>query len=438
MAEWTIIALVLCTAISYAINGGLLNPVTSTLAIFLGVAFLANLHLYGLYEFSDIAYQIVLLGCVSLLAGAALSRVNHLALMRKAHVVARRRSADWIISYGLLNLLLLVTIAVILATRHDLLQTLASGGGIREVHDSYLGYGATTFVESAGALLGRVIVTPVLFAALPVFVYGLIRGQSNRRFNFLFGSAMILNIATSGGRIILLYGAVQILVLLALGGRLRVRMSRGRAVLVMVGLVLVVVLVTLWRGNTIGYEAYTYFAIPMPLLAHWVTALDTQGVTTGGSSFAYGVLTLFSNAANLVGGSLDNSAVAVVNQPQDQWVALVPGHPFNAFVTMYYYFYADFRIPGVAFLSAAYGFVIQSVYNWVRVFGGVRPTLVLLLTMQSVVMSFVRWEPTDGAFVLAFVVLFLAVRKDRTQGSLPAGSPPTGSLVSTGRGVAGD
>lgn len=416
MGYWSTAVLLTCTLVSFLVNRGAWNPATLTLGIFSVCTFLASLHLYGLYDFNDRAYQIVLVGCLSLLAGVLVSKL----LQRGSAGVATGRGNDpkveESIVFGFLSALLVVAIVVILATRQSSFEVLATGGGFRGIRDSYLGYaGADAYAESTGALLGRLIVSPVLFAALPVFVFGLIEGERNRRFTLLFATAMALNLVTSGGRIIFLYGVVQIAILLAIRGRLRLRVRRGPAVILIVVLLIVVALVTVSRGNSIAFEAYTYLAIPLPLLAHWSSIVDAQAAQTNGSSFLYGFVTLAAGIGRVLGIPVGGSTASVVTQPQDTWVVLLPGRSFNAFVTMFYYFYADFRLIGVAVFSALNGFWIQATYDRARTGGGTRAKLFLLLVIQSVVMVFVRWEATDGAYVIAFVLLFLSVRRTKAQ-----------------------
>lgn len=434
MAELAIIGLSLATVISYAMNRSLVSPVTILLGLFAGISVLANAQLYGLYAFDELAFEIVLAGGVALLVGSVFAKIFHAAAVQNPKKALRRSQENWRISYRFINGCLVLAILIMISTRAGSFVILASGGDLSDVRNYYLGYGGSSgFAASVGEVLGRLVVSPVLFISLPIFVYGLVEGTRKRSFNVLFAIAIMLNLVSSGGRIIFIYAVVQLLVMLTIRGRLKVRMGRGRAAMLICVLLAVVALVTISRGNALLFEAYTYFAIPLPLLAHWATVVDSNGIATNGSSMLYGVVTLVASIADVFGITMAQAVSEVVNRPQDQWVELLPGRPFNAFVTIFYYFYADFRLPGVVVFSAMYGFFVQTVYDRARSFGGARSKLLLLLTIQSIVMAFVRWQFTDGAYVLAFVLLFLVVRKSKGDN----GDPDAGAYLDVrhGRGA---
>jgi len=420
-------------AVSWLFSRSFFNPVTLTLTLFAVSSYLASLRLFGLFDFPDIAYTIVLVGCIAVFCGGMLANLGDLEPSRNVQL-RREIAPERYISYRAANGLALVAIVVLFLTRVAILGVLLSGGGFDAVRAYFLGYsGNLGFVGTTDALLNRLVVSPIMFAGVPVLIYGLLRGEPNRLFTRLMVVAIVLNLATSGGRIIFAYAALQILVLMAVtGARLRIRRRRFLGVVALLGLVIGAV--TVMRGNELVYEIYTYLAIPLPLLGHWASQMDAAGVSTNGLSFVYGIVTLIVNALNAFGASASLSVSEAVNAPQDTWVLLLPDRPFNAFVTMFYYFYVDFGIFGVALFGFIFGLVSQFLFCRARRTGDVRTVLILLLVVQAVASSFVRWAGTDGAFVIALILLLALtprrkrdwlIRRDnlRAPGVSASGSP---------------
>src|SRR5690606_32008727 len=158
------------------------------------------------------------------------------------------------------------------------------------------------------------IVGPTLTIALPVFLLSIFRRRPSASFSVLFLTVAALNQLTSGGRFLLVYAAVMAAALISRAGALRIRTLKVR--LLVVALVLAVLAITLARGNTVVFEAYTYLAVPIPLLANGIDYIDSADVQTYGASFAYGVLTLVFRLAEAVGGSFGADISAAVSMPQ--------------------------------------------------------------------------------------------------------------------------
>lgn len=420
----TLLAMALIIAL---LNRGIFNPISITLALLALSSGLASLHLYGLYEYDPIATTIIIVGGVSVFFGSLLTLAVG-AKRQQGVVVADDQ--DGLVRYGRLNLALALSIAILLVTRWQQLELLASGGSLADVRNAFLGYGGS---DAAVDLVDRVFVGPVVTVALPVFLWSLLRRKATPSFVILFVAAGALNQVTSGGRFIFLYAGVMILALLAKSGNLHLRTARARIILAF--LALGVAVFTLARGNELFFEAYTYFAIPVPLLAHWAADVESTGILTLGASFFYGGLTLLFRLSEILGMPLGAGVSAAVALPQDYWVELLPDRPFNAFVTMFYYFFLDFRWVGVVLGGFAWGALGQWSYGrtWNS---GLRATLFGLLMLQVAMMSFVRWEFTNGSLVIALFMLPLFVRPDRANRVTIDGNSRRQSHVGVGGGIA--
>jgi oligosaccharide repeat unit polymerase len=245
----------------------------------------------------------------------------------------------------------------------------------------------------------------------------MLRRQINALFGILFIFVMVLNQLTSGGRFVFLYAGVMILALLSQSGSLHLRTMRARVLFAI--LCVAIVVFTLARGNSLLFEAYTYLSVPVPLLAHWTSVVDNMGIQTFGGSFFYGIVTLLFRLSEIVGHPIGSDVSMAVALPQEYWVELLPGRYFNAFVTMFYYFFLDFRWIGVVAGGVAWGLIGQSAYRrmWTS---SLRATFFGLLMLQVAIMAFVRWEFSNGSLVIGLFMLLLFVKSERGRRRIPS------------------
>lgn len=416
-----IVAVVLlCMGLAISLlNRGFFNPASITLILLALSEGLASLQLFGLYSFDSIATRIIAIGGVSVFAGA----VSALSIrQRRGRRVEAFTDEQDLIRYRRLNLSLAVAAVVIPVARWPQLQILLSGGSLADVRNAYLGYGTDS---AAVDLVDRLFVGPVLTVALPVFLWSLLRSRTNTQFVISFMAVVALNQLTSGGRFIFLYAGVMVLAMLARSGKLHLRTARARIVLVALGVAVIVF--TLARGSSLLFVSYTYFAVPVPLLAHWAVNVDSAGIQTYGASFFYGVLTLIFRLCEVIGSNLGSGISDAVALPQEYWVEVLPGRQFNAFVTMFYHFFLDFRWIGVVLGGFAWGVVGQ--WSFRRMWNsGPRATFFGLMMLQVAVMTFVRWEFANGSLVIGLLMLPFFVMSKREPLGVSADHSATGTL----------
>jgi oligosaccharide repeat unit polymerase len=403
--------LLVLTLVVCFLNRGIINPISITLAVLTLSTGLASLRLFGLYDFDSIAAKMIVVGSVSVFAGAVLAQV---AVPSRARSAELPKNQDDLIRYSWLNFALAASIVAILIARWQQLQILATGGTLADVRISYLGYGGLTATVD---LLDRVLVGPVATVALPIFLWSVLRRRVNAIFGVLFICVVVLNQLTSGGRFVFLYAGVMILALLSRSGSLHLRTVRARVLFAI--LCVAIVVFTLARGNSLLFEAYTYLSVPVPLLAHWTSAVDDMNIQTFGGSFFYGILTLLFRLSEAAGHPIGSDVSMAVALPQEYWVELLPGRYFNAFVTMFYYFFLDFRWVGVVAGGVAWGLIGQSAYRrmWTS---SLRATFFGLLMLQVAIMTFVRWEFSNGSLVIGLFMLLLFVKSQRVRRKVPS------------------
>jgi oligosaccharide repeat unit polymerase len=421
------LALVVAWSIISLMNRGVFNPISITLFVLAISVGLSSLQLFGLYDFDPLALAIIMGGGASIFLGALLV---HVAGIGRAPTLAFNDDVEDLVRYSRLKTALAASSVIILISRRAQLQILAQGGSLADVRNAYLGYQGNDAVIDLG---DRLLVGPVLTVALPVFLWSILRRKAEPQFAVLFILALSLNQLTSGGRFVFVYAGVMVLALLSQSGRLHLRTTRARLMLAALGGAVVVF--TLARGNALLFEAYTYLSAPVPLLAHWVANIQSTGLRTFGAGFIYGGLTLIFRLSETIGAPVGGEISAAIALPQDYWVELLPGRQFNAFVTMFYYFFLDFGWLGIFAGGFAWGGLGQ--WSFGRMWrSGPRATFFGLLMLQVAVMAFVRWEFTNGSLVIALLMLPLLVRPRKTRWTVAEGRSGQRASAKTERGRA--
>ena len=88
----------------------------------------------------------------------------------------------------------------------------------------------------------------------------------------------------------------------------------------------------------------------------------------------------------------------------EQFLKIFPNQRYNAFVSMFFAFYLDFRYFGVFIGSFMFGLLISYSYKFAKK-GNLLSMSYFLLMMQALVKSFVRWEFVVGPYCFAFIII---------------------------------
>ena len=101
----------------------------------------------------------------------------------------------------------------------------------------------------------------------------------------------------------------------------------------------------------------------------------------------------------------------LISLPQDNYISIGWQARANAFATMFYFFYLDFRYLGVFAESLIFGFVSGFIELRTYINENMKTIAFYLLLSQAVFKSFIRWEFTVGSYVMSFLYLYLLFSK---------------------------
>lgn len=399
----------------------LFNPVTIFSGIWLVNVFLVNFKLYDMIGYSQKTLLIVLLGNFGFLLGNIPNKPICFRFSKeKENTQHNQKKYDYSLNipivYSLICTSFICTIVLVIAV----VRYLISGTAYSYIRDMLFGYGTEATLISSGSLMLFFlwIITGVVYAIIPIALIELFENRRNKR-KIVFGGlflAVLYTFATAGRATIFVL-LVQIIILMQhykvqIPKRI-LKLAKRIVVIMIVGLLIV-------SSFRVGAESqkhvnsmYSYFCISIPLLSHWIDYIDVNHLSTNGGTLLYGIEALLSWILQKFGVSIPgyNALDEMVNIPQNTWVCLFydPITRYNAFCSVFYYFYLDFGMAGVFGLSLLFGIIVNNIFNKIK--RDKKSLFYYLVIVQILVLSFIKLQTSNPPYIIAFCVLTIAVKR---------------------------
>lgn len=410
----------------------LYNPASLFFGIWFLICFLANLQLYDMYSFSYMPYFLVLIGCVSFFIGYCTLRFYkkniHLSfgsenVSQNGVYIFRQRivlicTFIVLIVFGIIAVRVLALMKVLGYSYSQIRTLFLHGGNSGTVNIIY----GSKIIN----LLDLFIARPMFFALIPVSI---VRFVSNKKLDaqiVIFLLDFVCYIFFTFSRFALVYLFVNLIFAFILSGqsinlqdkkkikRLIRKYVLPLLIVVCVAIIYISVVRQSGKSNplSIGEQFYSYLAVTLPLMDQWVSYVQDENIFTYGMFFFKGFINFFMTFFQKIGFEWNLFDLASdLNSSTETFIYVFPHQPYNAFVSMFFMFYADFRFLGVCLGSAIYGGIIgRSFRNVAKKMNAMNLSIFLLL-MQSLVKCYVRWEFLQMSYCLAFIWLLIFIEK---------------------------
>ena len=417
MENATLFCLLIMLCLSFFMNKGFLNSTTLFIGAFTFVTFMANLHLFGLYSFSDSAYKIILLGCSFFLFGSLIHKVLSLSTRTSNRAISHlqvnpTQNSELIFNYRIFMLLQIISLFCITAVFIQAVTLLLSGDTLGFIRTMFKSNNDEGFFSNNDLLtiFWILIVVPTVYLSLPILLYNIFDRKQN---SLLFVLTMVnisMYVISSAGRVLLICTLVYILLLkkrfgFTLSKKQKFSLAVGGGILL--GYACFVTVIRAGERTPFEY-LYHYFAAPLPLLSYWTANAETNNIQTYGEAFFFGFIGLLNRASRFLNmESTFNNVYDAIAITEFNYLPIFATRKYNAFVTCFYYFYIDFRFVGVMVGSLFYGFVSQWMYTKSKVSYDPRYFVLYLLFMQSIVFSIVRWQFGETKYFLSFIYMII-------------------------------
>lgn len=405
------------------ISRDLLHPFLYFLIPWVLVLGTSVLDLYAISgQISSLAVEIVCVGLFAFIIGVSiLPKTIGQTLSKHFHLTNPTQ-----LRTGLLKVIIIFSAAFNLYMAFLTMQYIGSGisyAFVRDLIYSYSDSGATYFQSTFALNLYNLFDVPFTYIVMPLIIINLFKPILPRYLKYLAILSVAAYVFASGGRLIILFAAFQVVAIL---GYYKQSIPWRKYILAFVvgGVLLILVgVTTLYRAKqeTIGSAAvnpaYAYFNIVMPILSRWTQDVSVSGVQGHGLAFFNGFMQLLDLVLNKIGYALTHyeSIATMLTMPQNNWLQIYPGKWYNAFSSLFYDFYVDFRIPGVVVGSFIFGLLSKFLYLLVKFSTHERFLLPYLVLVEVMAGSFMRWQLGTYTFLSAFLVAFFVIKGIKKQ-----------------------
>ena len=396
-------------------NKNVAHPIILFFGLWFSCILCASLRLYGMQEYSSKSLVVIITGLVSFAIGCGLAFLVKYYKFKIVPVEGLRpRKIRMNISKKMLYLILAASFAGIILLDFAAVRALRHGVSYSYIRNMYYGYGNAKKLISSTFLNTYInwISVPSLYALIPVSLINMFEKKGDKLFSALVMLAAVMYIFGSAGRFMLMFMVVQVVAMLNYYSHTITKKTKKRMVLIVIAVFAALMLLTVIRSEGASRKKvntiYAYLSIPVYLLGYWLDANGSVG-RLHGSGFFYGILTFFNYFTSKLGFDIPayRAAYDTIQVTQDQWVAVFPHEWYNAYVSMFYYFYIDFGMIGVILGCILFGYLCYIVYYSAFVKKDKCALLYYMLLIQCIICSLVRWQLGTITMVLTFIIEFM-------------------------------
>ncbi|WP_217956057.1 O-antigen polymerase [Enterococcus gallinarum] len=398
------------------ITKNFLSPIVLFSSLFLLIITLAFFNLDGMYQVTMKSFYIVFIGVLSFSFGSYFYRLIYVTSKQEKtskNFLLKRKEFNFKFLY---LLAFFVSLGNIISAFYAFMF-IKNGGSYFAIRQMILGYNdADPLIKNPlFNILSSYISGPGLFALIPFAMLFLLK-KEHIKFSGIVFMNLFFSAIYSGGRIILIYTLVQLLILFKWNNiKLSRKMRRSIIAISLIAIVIIIIISDNRSSNSLLKSFYRYFSGPMALLSYWTNYADVQNINSYGLSFFYPFSYMINAFFNFWGmpNNFLHDIVLWQGMPQNVWVQVFPDQSMNAFSTLFYFFYQDFREFGVFIFSLIFGFISEFVFNKAFHQRNEKYLLIYLLGVKALVGSFIIWQLGSTSFFLSLVLMIVCLNKDK-------------------------
>lgn len=406
--------------LDYSAHKDISSPVIVFTSLWLFICTLASLRLYGFTGYSEKTIGYITCGSMAFSLGAFSSTlVNKQTTKQTRYAYLRGKNLHT--SDGNQQQLCFTFLEIILAlacvgsalSLFYSLNAFRSGASYMEVRGSRLGYSdEQAFSNPIVGLFVTYFCGPAMTVLIPIAIVFLFKKQ-HKKFSLIVFLCALMNTVSSGGRIQIIYIALQLIAAFLYYRRaISTKTKRTVTIAVIVGIVVLFVLTSLRTSQNFLQAIYTYFTLPVGLFSYYTSIIDINNFESFGAATFYPLFYVLASVASFFGAKtsfLDN-LIYYVGLPQETWTStLFPTGSYNAFCSLFYFFYLDFRIVGIVLFSLLYGFISGYVYKKQRTRTNDIWFMFYLLILQTIVGSFMIFQLGNTKFFVSLFIFGIAI-----------------------------
>lgn len=402
--------------LDFSMNRNIFSPVVLFSGLFIFIIILAKFQLYGLTYFSEKSVLLIELGVICFDI-ACIIFCEFFKIHKKNNYKKIKNNNKLNLNWTFIVFLTIIGTFGSIVSLFYMIHFLFNGGTYIRLRYAILGYNNELPLISNGILrfLTTYISVPALYALIPFALLYFVKNEK-KFFSYIVFVNLFLTIINTGGRIALIYTIIQFLAVLSYTN-IQISKKTKKIVInfIVVAIVSIIILSLVRSSHSLFKSIYFYFSCPVVLFSTWIERVDSLNAYSKGLSFIYPftyLLNMITNAFDMPIGILNN-VVSWQSLPQDIWIMVFPDQPLNAFCTLFYFFYQDFRVFGVGFFSFLFGLFSSYIYCKAYLNKELKYFSMYLLVIKAIIGSFIIWQLGSTAFFICWIFFMFCFKKTR-------------------------
>jgi oligosaccharide repeat unit polymerase len=412
------------TILSAGTNKKKISPVTMFYGIWTVITGFYSLNIYGYFSVSTQTVEIIAVGLFAWGVGASLSSA----------VKVRVRDIDSPISESKevflkpnlrYKIALVITLLVLLTSATQGVLFLFQGYSLQDIR--YILRGDVVGATDTLATMYIYVASPLSYLIIHYCSVRIFYDYHKMRALVVLVVITVLTLITEGGRFILYFVGIDLLVILFYKAKERNKLllndtkkKKSRSVIVfgIIALICGFIIITMNRGSEIFNTIYSYMCGCIPLLDVKIAQFTELGEYSYGFTSLNGFIRPVATLLRSIGiihelptnVQLAEKILSIVETPS----YISDTSVYNGFVSMFYAFFVDFGILGVIILSFLWGLICERTYIRFNKTKQSRDMLIYLLILQALSALMLRFMFVSISYALSFVyfiLIFMRIRK---------------------------
>lgn len=423
MIETICIAIyILCFLLGWKKNKFILNPLTIFSAIWLVVVLCAFTH--GKLNRPQVeTIQMLIIGTLALGAGNIIAHYSHRRTYKFKNIIITGDGSKYALRYNLICILCIICILAYFYNLVLLIKMVGSGNlGLLKLYLQSNENGRSSWLNAFYFLLVDPLSVAIPICAIADFIFG----EKNRKLLILAITLTIVKTVANTTRstlgIFIVYFVIGSLMFMKINGydvRLK-NFFRKRRKQIFVSCFLAViafVYMTIARGSDVLDNLWTDFALPTSLFEYWKKVVDDQNIYGYGlaslNGFIYPIFYFFKNIFKIPIPEYVETIHALANDTESfVWASNTV--TANAYVSIYWYFYLDYRLIGIIVGLFLVGYFSEKYYRDTMFYKSAKNFAVYCFFIHMLIFSIVRMPFTIVSSALGYVFVTAVLYKRRT------------------------
>ncbi len=427
---------VFSAVLSIKIGKKILNPMSLFMVVWAVMLYMNSLRLFTLFETDNKYYVMIALGLAMFLLGYIIA-----SSVKKNKILKIRLHNQNTARVYILCMVVLILLLVKFMQNISIISSLGLAG-IRKA----LQTGELVTYDDGSILMSfiwQIVILPARMALSVVVAVDFFKGKKNKILLMMYAIIILFSVLIDGGRSVILNFIIHIVFAFYYGYIKKKRINKGTftnkwvtiinkksikvfvgAFIVVVGFLVAFIIATLKRsGENSIRHLYYYGSIPPVMFNIWSEIVDEREIVGFGLASLNGFLSPFLYAIKILVGSDSlpfywGKVVEMIYETDSVWVRTSSLSHSNAYVSLFWFFYLDGRILGVIVGMFLYGFFSNKIFQGYNQSKSQYNLCLLLLWIQGLLFSGVRFQFAVMPYALAFIyigLLFYDKKKELTR-----------------------